>query len=90
VVARADADPGRHLRAGVGFRRASAVHPLHLGFDRQAQGRAAFHRRLPARRHPFHGVGVRRQSRFRRLLVHRRRRLDHRPPTSPTARWRSA
>jgi acyl-coenzyme A synthetase/AMP-(fatty) acid ligase len=28
-------------------RRGSAVHPLHLGFDRQAEGRAAHHRRLP-------------------------------------------
>ena len=27
-------------------RRGSAVHPLHLGLDRQAQGRAAYHRRL--------------------------------------------
>ncbi len=32
----------------MGQRRASAVHPLHLGLDRQAQGRAAHHRRLPA------------------------------------------
>ena len=29
-------------------RRGSAVHPLHLRLDRQAQGRAAHHRRLPA------------------------------------------
>ena len=28
-------------------RRGPAVHPLHLGLDRQAQGRAAHHRRLP-------------------------------------------
>ena len=28
-------------------RRGSAVHPLHLGLDRQAEGRAAHHRRLP-------------------------------------------
>ena len=29
-------------------RRASAVHPLHVRFDRQAEGRAAQHRRLSA------------------------------------------
>ena len=29
-------------------RRGSAVHPLHLGLDRQAEGRAAHHRRLSA------------------------------------------
>ena len=34
------------LRAGVGGERAPAVHPLHLGLHREAQGRAAHHRRL--------------------------------------------
>ena len=67
------------LRAGADERRGSALHPLHLRLDRQAEGRAAHDRRLP---------GLRRTSRFalrlrlprgRRLLVHRRRRLGHRP-----------
>ncbi len=32
------------VRAHAGERRASALHPLHLGIHRQAQGRAALHR----------------------------------------------
>ena len=66
------------LRARVGRRRASAVHPLHLGLDRQAQGRAALHRRLPAVGRADDEVGVRHQA-VGRLLVHRRRRLGHGP-----------
>ena len=46
--ARRDARPARHLRARMGRRRAPAVPALHLGLDRQAQGRAALDRRLPA------------------------------------------
>ena len=65
-----DADPGR--------RRAPAVHPLHVGFHGQAEGRPAFDRRLPARRRVLAEVDLRHQG-FRRLLVHRRRGLDHRP-----------
>ena len=42
--------PARHLRARMGGRRAPAVPALHLGLDRQAQGRAALDRRLPAAR----------------------------------------
>ena len=59
--------------------RASAVHPLHLGHDRQAQGHRPHDRRLPARTclHD-HEVGLRPQG-GRRLLVHRRHRLGHRP-----------
>ncbi len=48
VDARARREAARHLRAGMGRRRASAVHPLHLRLDRQAEGRAAQLRRLPA------------------------------------------
>ena len=36
------ANAAGHVRADVGERRASAVHPLHVGIDRQAEGRAAF------------------------------------------------
>ena len=55
-----------------------AVHPLHLGLDRQAEGRAAHHRRL-SRLHLDHASIRVRLSRRRHLLVHRRRRLGHRP-----------
>ena len=53
--------------------------PLHLGLDRQAQGRRAHHRRL----HGLHRTSPRGYvfdlARRRRLLVHRRHRLGHRP-----------
>ena len=59
-------------------RRASTVFALHLGHHRCAEGHRAHHRRLP---HP--GVvhapqHLRRQAGNRRVLVHRRHRLDHR------------
>ena len=59
-------------------RRGPAVHPLHLGLDRQAEGRAAHHRRL-LRLHRDDAPIRLRLSRRRHLLVHRRRRLGHRP-----------
>ena len=59
-------------------RRRSAVHPLHVGLDRPAQGRAAHHRRLSRVRGDDASIRVR-LSRRRHLLVHRRRRLGHRP-----------
>ena len=59
-------------------RRGSAVHPLHLGLDRQAEGRAPHHRRLSRVRVDDAPIRVR-LSRRRHLLVHRRRRLGHRP-----------
>ena len=40
-------EPAR-VRAGGDGRRGPAVHPLHVRLDRQAEGRAAHHRRLPA------------------------------------------
>ena len=55
-----------------------AVHPLHLGLDRKAEGRRPHDRRLCG----LGGDDVRldlRLSRRRHLLVHRRHRLDHRP-----------
>ena len=59
-------------------RRAPALHPLHLGLDREAEGRPAHDRRLPAGAHVTTQVRLR-PARRRRLLVHRRRRLGHRP-----------
>ena len=55
-----------------------AVHPLYFGLDRKAQRRAAHHRRLSGLRRDDAPVRVR-LSRRRHLLVHRRRRLGHRP-----------
>ena len=46
------------LSGRVDARRVAAVHPLHLGLDRQAEGRAAHHRRLHGLRcaHPQAGL----------------------------------
>ena len=54
-----------------------AVHPLHLGHHREAQGHRPHHRRLPhpGRRHDAIRL---RPAGGRRLLVHRRHRLGHR------------
>jgi hypothetical protein len=59
-------------------RRGPAVHPLHLRLHREAQGRAAHHRRLPGLRRHDPQVHLRLPGR-RGLLVHRRRGLGHRP-----------
>ena len=86
-----DMDPVRdvwyHEAAAVGDQRMPvrgdergrpAVHPLHVRLDRQAEGRAAHHRRLPGLHLDHASIRVR-LSRRRHLLVHRRRRLGHRP-----------
>ena len=71
-------------------RRGPAVHPLHVGLDRKAEGRAAHHRRLQSVRRDDASIRVR-LSRRRHLLVHRRRRLGHGPlATFSTARSRTA
>ena len=67
----------RRLPARADERRGPAVHPLHLGLDRQAQGRAAHDRRLSRLRLDDASIRVR-LSRRRRLLVHRRCRLGDR------------
>jgi acetyl-CoA synthetase len=54
-----------------------AVHPLHVGDDREAEGDRAHDRRLSAGRPPDHEVRVR-SARQRHLLVHRRHRLGDR------------
>ena len=71
-------------------RRASAVHPLHVGVDRQAEGCAALHRRLPAVGRAHDEVDVRLQAE-RRVLVHGRRRLGdgaHLHHLRPAGGWR--
>ena len=72
------ARPARHVRAHVGQRRASALHPLHVGIDRQAEGRAALDRGIPAAGDPDDEVDVRLQA-DRRLLVHGGRGLGDGP-----------
>ena len=72
----------RRLPARADERRGPAVHPLHLGLDRQAQGRAAHHRRLSRLRLDDPPVRLR-LPRRRHLLVHGRRRLGHRPQLHP-------
>ena len=69
VLGGAGPRPERRVRAGVGGERAPAVHPLHLGLDGEAQGRAAHHGRLRGERVADHAVGVRPEG-GRRLLVH--------------------
>ena len=73
---RRDGDDGMPVRADECG--GSAVHPLHVGLDRPAQGRAAHHRRLSRLRRDDASIRLR-LSRRRHLLVHRRRRLGHRP-----------
>ena len=59
--------------------RAPAVHPLHLRLDREAEGDPPHHRRLHDRGHDHPPLRLRPEAGDRRLLVRRRRRLDHRP-----------
>ena len=78
LVARGDGRCRPAVRAGVDGRRGSAVHSLHVGFDRQAEGRAAHHGRL----HGLHRDDVQvhlRLPRRRHLVVYGRHRLGHRP-----------
>ncbi len=65
------------LRHRVDGCRGPALHPLHVRFDRQAQGHPAHDRGLPALHDAHVQVHVRLPRRGR-LLVHRRHRLDHR------------
>ena len=60
----------------------SALHPLHLGLDRHAEGRAAHHRRLSRLRGDDAPIRLR-LPRRRHLLVHRRCGLGHRPFLHP-------
>ena len=57
----------------------SALHPLHLGLDRQAQGHPPHDRRLSDAGERHAQDGLRPEGRVRRLLVRRRHRLGHRP-----------
>ncbi len=68
----------RRLSAGGNGCRGPAVHSLYLRLHRQAQGRAAHHRRLSVVRRDHPQVRLR-LSRRRYLLVHRRRRLGDGP-----------
>ena len=72
-----DGASDRARRRGV-RRRAPAVHPLHLGHHREAEGHPAHHRRLPDPGRVHAPQRLRPQARDRRLLVHGRHRLGHR------------
>ena len=78
------------LRARMGRRRASAVPALHLGLDRQAQGRAALDRRLPAARGADDEVDLRPASPTTSSGAPPTSAGSPATPTSPTARSRSA
>ena len=82
---------GPGVPAGRARRRASALHPLQLGVDGEAEGDPAHHRRLSDRGRVDAQVRLRPQARRRRLLVLGRRRLGHRAtPTSSTGRCSTA
>ena len=74
--------PARGGRAGLPGRadgsRAPAVPAVLLRFHGQAEGHRAYHRRLPHRGDHDDRDGLRPRRRTGRVLVHRRRRLDHR------------
>ena len=67
-----------HVRSGADGLRGHALHPLHLGHDREAEGHRPHHRRLSGRHLRDDQAGVR-SARGRRLLVHGRHRLGDRP-----------
>ena len=79
LVARRGGAAGGRVRARGDGQRGPAVHPLHVGHDREAQGHHAHDRRLPHAGRVHAQVRLRPEARHRRLLVHRRRRLGHRP-----------
>ena len=58
LVARGVREGGRRLPGRAARRRAPALHPLHVGLDREAEGHPAHDRRLPdrRRRHPQRGL----------------------------------
>ena len=66
------------LRARADGCRGSALHPLHLGHDREAEGDRPHDRRLPDRHLRDDEAGLRPEGRGR-LLVHGRHRLGDRP-----------
>ena len=72
------ADGGRRVPGRADGQRAPPLHPLHLRHDRQAEGHPAHDRRLPPQVAFTHKYVFDLQ-RTRRLLVHRRHRLGHRP-----------
>ncbi len=70
---------GPGVPAGRARRRASALHPLQLGVDGEAEGDPAHHWRLSDRGRVDAQIRLRPQARRRRLLVLGRRRLGHGP-----------
>ena len=79
LVRRGDGVRGAGVPAGADGRRGPALHPLHLGLDREAEGHPPHHRRLPCRRRLHPSLRLRPEAGARRLLVRSRRRLGHGP-----------
>ena len=79
LVARRGRPAVRNVRARVDGRRGPALHPLHVGHHREAQGHHAHDRRLSHAGRVHAQVRVRPAARHRRVLVHGRRRLGDRP-----------
>ena len=77
-MARADGQGQRRLPRRAARQRNDALHPLHQRLDRQTQGHSPHDRRLPVVLQEDLRVGLR-PPRGRRVLVHRRLRLGHRP-----------
>ena len=82
LLRRGRQDGVRRVPRGGDERGGSALHPLHVGLDRQAEGRAAHHRRLSRLRRDDAPIRLR-LPRRRHLLVHRRRGLGDRPLLHP-------
>ena len=79
LVPRPDGRRLQRLPAGAARQRGPALPPLHQRHHRQAEGHHAHDGWLPHPRHVHPPVRLRPAPRHRRVLVHRRRRLDHRP-----------
>ncbi len=71
-------DAPLHVRAGADGRGGHALHPLHVRHDGKAEGHRPHDRRLSRRHVRDDQAGVR-SARRRRVLVHGRHRLGHRP-----------
>ena len=67
------------VRARADGRRGPALHPLHVGLDRKAEGHPPHDRRLPHAGERHAQDGLRPEGRVGRVLVRRRHRLGHRP-----------
>ena len=91
LVRRGDGGRRRRVPAGAARRRAPALHPLHVGLDREAEGHPAHDRRLPDRRR-LDAPATSSTSSPRRTSTGARPTSAGSPatPTSSTGRWPTA